>query len=155
MAQQKSEDRVVPKGRRKSTPTREIEQPGGGRAVPVKGEGQQLMLPFATAENPQQQSGARRTRVPDRSGLRVQMAPKAKGKVGRAGPARMEEVVERLEEAFAKVAANQGAPGPDHTTIQAVAARLPDVMRVLRASLLGGTYQPGEIRRVWIPKPGG
>ena len=38
MAQQKSEDCIVPEGRRKSAPTRKFEQPGGGRAVPVEGE---------------------------------------------------------------------------------------------------------------------
>ena len=54
MTQQKSEDRIVPKGRRKSPPSRGPEHPGGGKAVPVEGEDQQLMLEFATAESPRQ-----------------------------------------------------------------------------------------------------
>jgi group II intron reverse transcriptase/maturase len=66
----------------------------------------------------------------------------------------MEEVVERLEEAFHKVAANKGAPGPDGQTIEEVRKHLPMILPKLRASLLNGTYQPGEIRRVWIPKAG-
>ena len=67
----------------------------------------------------------------------------------------MEEVVERLEAAFGKVAANQGAPGPDRQTIEQVRKHLPRVLARLRATLLEGTYQPGGIRRVWIPKAGG
>jgi group II intron reverse transcriptase/maturase len=67
----------------------------------------------------------------------------------------MGEVVERLEEAFSKVAANKGAPGPDRETIAQVQEHLPEVLAKLRKSLLTGTYQPGEIRRVWIPKVGG
>jgi len=67
----------------------------------------------------------------------------------------MEEVVERLEEAFANVAANQGAPGPDGQRIEQVRQHLPVVLAKLRRALLDGSYQPGEIRRVWIPKAGG
>jgi len=66
----------------------------------------------------------------------------------------MEEVVEGLEEAFDKVAANKGAPGPDRQTIEQVRKHLPKALPKLRAALLTGTYQPGEIRRVWIPKAG-
>jgi len=51
MTQQKSEDCIVPKGRRKSAPTRGAERPGGGKAVPVNQESWQLKLPFATADH--------------------------------------------------------------------------------------------------------
>lgn len=91
----------------------------------------------------------------DRSRLKARKVPKARGKRRRAGPARMEEVVERLSQAFAKVAANKGAPGPDRQSIEEVKKRLPEVMARLRRLLLEGRYNPGEIRRVWIPKPGG
>jgi group II intron reverse transcriptase/maturase len=67
----------------------------------------------------------------------------------------VEEVVEGLSRAFDKVAANKGAPGPDRQTIEGVRKRLPEVLAKLSAALLTGTYQPGEIRRVWIPKGGG
>src|SRR4030042_931054 len=67
----------------------------------------------------------------------------------------MEEVVERLEEAFEKAAANQAAPGPDRQSIERVREHLPELLPVLRASLLDGSYRPGDIRRVWIPKAGG
>jgi group II intron reverse transcriptase/maturase len=67
----------------------------------------------------------------------------------------MNEVVERLEEAFANVAANQGAPGPDRQTIEQVQQRLPAILAGLRRKLPQGDYQPGDIRRKWIPKASG
>jgi len=155
MTQQKSEDRTVPQDRRKAVPTRELERSGGGRAVPVKGVDPQLMLPFATAENSREVRGADRATVSDRSGSRAHKVPKAKAEPRKPGPARMEEVVERLEVAFFHVAANRGAPGPDRQTIEHVARHLPELLVKLRKSLLTGDYRPGDIRRVWIPKPGG
>lgn len=69
--------------------------------------------------------------------------------------ATMEEVVSRLREAFANVASNRGAPGPDRQTIDEVARRLDVVIAELERTLLDGSYRVGEIRRVWIPKGGG
>ena len=155
MAQQKSENRVLPKGRRKAVPTQGAERPGGGKAVPVKGEDQQLMLAFATAENPRSVRGAASEYGLERSRSETHEVPKAKVKLGRAGSARMEEVVERLSQAFDKVAANKGAPGPDGQSIEQVRERLPELLPKLRRDLLRETYRPGEIRRVWIPKAGG
>lgn len=155
MAQQKSENRVVPKGRRKSVQTRGGERPGGGKAVPVKRADQQLLLAFATAENPRVARGAEGAEVPDPSGRKAQKVPKAKVKWRRAGPARMEGVAERLEEAFGRVAANKGAPGPDRQSIEQVERHLDEVLAKLRTVLSDGSYQPGDIRRVWIPKAGG
>ena len=152
MAQQKSEDRIVPKERRKPFPTRGTEQLGGGKAVPVKEEDRQLRLSFVPAENPLNQSGAQRAKTADRSAKEAHKVPKAKVKLGRADPARMEEVIERLEEAFAHVAANRGAPGPDGQTIEQVQKHLSEILAKLRTALRNGTYQPGDIRRVWIPK---
>jgi RNA-directed DNA polymerase len=154
MAQQESEDRIVPEGLRKLTPTRGLEHPGGGKAVPVKEEGQQLMLPFATAESPPH-GGAESVHNPDRSGARTRKVPKASVKRRRVGPATMEEVAERLPEAFAKVAANKGAPGPDGQAIEEVQQQLSPILGQLRRALLEGNYQPGDIRRVWIPKASG
>ena len=113
------------------------------------------MLPFATAENLRAARRAEGVKGPDRSGSATHKAPKAKVKPRRHGPARMEEVVERLDESFGKVAANKGAPGPDRQTVEEVGRRLPQVLSKLRKSLLDGSYRPGEIRRVWIPKAGG
>jgi len=176
MAQQKSEDRVLPEGQRKLVPTpnashgespkdggpvplsrkqgAEGEQAGGGKAVPVKEAGRQLELPFMTAAH-LPPGRARGRRGADRSDPPEPRAPKVYGKPSAVDPASMEEVVERLDEAFDAVAANKGAPGPDGQTIEAVRQHLPEVLARLQVTLLEGTYQPGEIRRVWIPKGGG
>ena len=177
MAQQKSEDCAVPEGRRKPVSTQdgshggspqddgpvplsrkqgvEGEPTGGGKAVPVKEVDRQLLLPFATVESPRPGCGATGADDVDLSTPKAREAPKAKVKPKQVGPARMEEVVERLEVAFGKVAANKGAPGPDRQTIEQVARHLPETLAKLRACLLDGSYRPGDIRRVWIPKAGG
>jgi group II intron reverse transcriptase/maturase len=82
-------------------------------------------------------------------------APKAKGKPRQAATATMEELVEQLEVAFHHVASNKGAPGPDRQSIDEVREHLDVVLPALRRDLLSGSYQPGMIRRVWIPKGGG
>src|SRR5690606_35624613 len=81
--------------------------------------------------------------------------PKSRSKRETTKPATIEAVVERLEEAFQAVARNQGAPGPDGTTIAEVREHLPRIARQLKRALLDGSYTPGDIRRVWIPKSGG
>ena len=69
----------------------------------------------------------------------------------------MEEIADRinLRFAFQKVASNKGAAGPDRQAISEVHEHLDEIVRVLHAELLDGSYRPGMIRRVWIPKPGG
>ena len=57
--------------------------------------------------------------------------------------------------AFQKVASNKGAPGPDRKGIETVRAHWPEVRAELSRSLLDGSYRPGMIRRVWIPKGSG
>lgn len=69
--------------------------------------------------------------------------------------ATMEEVTRNLTNAFQKVASNKGAPGPDRQSIEGVREHWSDIKPALQASLLDGSYRPGEIRRVWIPKAGG
>ncbi|MGI8726142.1 MAG: group II intron reverse transcriptase/maturase [Solirubrobacterales bacterium] len=61
----------------------------------------------------------------------------------------------RLDDALKKVARNKGAPGPDGQTIAELQAQWAKVRPKLEAALLDGSYRPGEIRRVAIPKPGG
>ena len=53
------------------------------------------------------------------------------------------------------VARNKGAPGVDGRSVREVVAASPRLLFTLRRELLGGGYRPGDIRRVWIPKPGG
>jgi len=152
MAQQKSEDRVVPEGG--VMPVERVgSSPGGqGKAVPVEETAVQLCLPIATAENPK---GATRRRSRDRLGEIRAGAPKAIDKTGTAASATMEEVAYRLTDALLKVASNKGAPGPDGQTIEALADQWPVVLPSLQADLLAGRYTPGGIRRVLIPKAGG
>ena len=133
MTRQKSERRIVPKARRKPSPTQDIESPEGGKAVPVKDPTQQLELGFETAARPQSKS-------------KSEVAPVS---------ATMEGVCAVLEQAFKQVASNKGAPGPDGQSISAVREHLPELLRSLRPALLSGDYVPGNIRRVWIPKAGG
>ena len=79
MAQQKSEDRVVPEGGVMPA-ERAGSSPGGqGKAVPVEETAVQLSLPIATAENPK---GATRRRTRDRLGEIRAGAPKAIVKAG-------------------------------------------------------------------------
>jgi RNA-directed DNA polymerase len=142
MAQQKSEDRVVPDGG--VTPVQPAgSSPGGqGKAVPVEEAALQLRLPIATAEVP---AGSPRA-------MRV---PKAVVNAQQSAPAVMEEVVERLESALLKVVSNKGAAGPDGITVQALREQWPAVAPGLRADLLEGRWRPGEVRRALIPKAGG
>lgn len=155
MAQQESEDRTVPQGRRKPSPTGGAEPRGGGKAVPVEEADRRQPLLFATADNPRHGRGAGRTRTGDRSPVRARPAPKAKSKRRQAGPATMEEVIEQLDAALDAVEANGGAPGPDRQTVALVRLRWPTLRPKLGAALSEGTYAPGDIRRVWIPKAGG
>lgn len=156
MARQKSEDRIKPKSRRKPVLTQGRERPGGGKAVPVNEQTRQLGLPFGAAENgdgqPSPLVGVAARGLP-RAGTSA--GPKPEGKDRTVMSATMEEVTKRLDEAFQSVASNQGAPGPDRQTIEQVRACWEVLREQLAATLLEGTYQPGDIRRVWIPKAGG
>ncbi|MBI2893012.1 MAG: group II intron reverse transcriptase/maturase [Deltaproteobacteria bacterium] len=69
----------------------------------------------------------------------------------------MEEVAchGNLRRAFEKVASNDGAPGPDRQSIEEVEAHLGEILPPLSRALLEGSYRPGMVRRVWIPKSGG
>jgi RNA-directed DNA polymerase len=156
MTRQKSDDRVVPDGHRKGAGSQGVRADGGGKAVAVNQQDGQLRLPFATADLSTAHAvgavgGADGARVPPAT----RAEPKAKGKDGTTRPATMEGVVDGLEAAFERVASNKGAPGPDRQTIGMVRKRLPTVLTALSAALLDGTYRPGDIRRVWIPKSGG
>lgn len=156
MARQKSEDRTVPKGRRKPVPTRAVERRGGGKAVPVDKRTRQLELFLGTAEGREAQ--AERVDGGADPGLPASAPhakPKPRTKDGRIALATMEEVTKRLRQAFQKVASNKGAAGPDGKSIEEVRAHLDELLPQLSRDLLEGTYRPGAIRRVWIPKAGG
>jgi RNA-directed DNA polymerase len=152
MSQQKSDDRVVSEGRRKASRTRSS---GGEKAVTVEEEAaRQPDLPLATAEDPRRRGAGAKSHG-DLSPRKPAPRPKASVKEWEVEPATMERVVERLEVAFDKVAANKGAPGPDRQTVGQVREHLSLVLAVVSAELLDGTYRVGDIRRVYIPKGGG
>jgi len=92
-------------------------------------------------------------RVRTRAATRA--APKSRSKRENVEPATIDAVTERLEEAFQAVSRNKGAPGPDGATIEEVYKHLPQIVAQLKTMLQEGSYTPGDIRRVWIPKGGG
>ena len=157
MTRQKSDGRVVPEGRRKPVPTSGVERRWGGKATTVKQQERQLVLPLGTAEKTTAQA-----EVPNgaTAGSELSAAayagPKPRSKERTVAPTTMmEEVAASLDVAFQAVAANKGAPGPDRQSIEQVKKYLKVVLPALSASLLDGSYRPGDIRRVWIPKSGG
>ncbi|MBM4013125.1 MAG: group II intron reverse transcriptase/maturase, partial [Planctomycetes bacterium] len=60
-----------------------------------------------------------------------------------------------LATALLNVVRNKGAPGVDGRSVEEVLGSARSLLPRLHRALLEGTYQPGDIRRVWIPKPGG
>ena len=69
----------------------------------------------------------------------------------------LEEVASEanLAEALLKVVRNKGAPGVDGQTVEMAEARAPSIIAGLRRDVLAECYRPGDVRRVWLPKPGG
>jgi RNA-directed DNA polymerase len=61
---------------------------------------------------------------------------------------------ENLFASYAKVAANGGAAGIDHVTVEDFTRQLPRNLERLVDQLRDGSYRPQAIRRVHIPKPG-
>ena len=60
-----------------------------------------------------------------------------------------------LARALLNVARNKGAAGVDGRSVDEVVESSRWLLPKLHRELLLGSYQPGDIRRVWIPKPGG
>jgi RNA-directed DNA polymerase len=155
MGREKSEGRTVPQGRRKTAPTTGAVRLWGGKATPASEQAGQLQLFSETADSPQGAVAGVDTgrpvpapsAVPKSETTRRESLP----------PMTMEEVASgyNLKEAFRQVASNHGAPGADGQTIEQVREHLDEILSRLRRELLAGTYRPGEIRRVWIPKSGG
>lgn len=60
-----------------------------------------------------------------------------------------------LAAALRHVARNRGAAGVDGRSVDEVVAESHRLLPRLRAEVLSERYRPGDVRRVWIPKPGG
>src|SRR5215470_11285804 len=77
------------------------------------------------------------------------------------GPAATDRLMEEisdpgnLKRALQRVCQNQGDPGVDGMTVQALPGYLGDHWSEIRSQLLEGSYQPRPVKRVEIPKPGG
>jgi group II intron reverse transcriptase/maturase len=154
MTQQKSEHRKRAQPSRKRGITAEVEKPRGAKAVPVDETTNQLSLFFGTAEEPIAMGidvGAAKVQA----NAATDATPKPKNKASSGELGMMEAVSAGLEEAFQSVASNKGAAGPDRKSIGEVRRHLAELLPKLRATVLSGTYQPGDIRRVWIPKSSG
>ena len=118
-------------------------------------------LGFLFADSPQGGGGGGGSDV---SGHRPWLLHTAKRKT-MAGPATraadpdrlLEEVASEanLARALLNVVRNKGAPGVDGQTVEEAEAQAPRLLADLRRDLLAGRFRPGDIRRVWIPKPGG
>ena len=117
-------------------------------------------LSFAFADSPEGGKGARPA---DESAGRAYLLHTAKGtRLGQlAAGAAEHRLLERvasppnLAVALLNVARNKGAPGMDGRSVQEVVGNAKRLLPALRHELLEGSYRPGDIRRVWIPKPGG
>lgn len=77
------------------------------------------------------------------------------------GPAGTEPLMEEicspgnLKRALQRVCQNQGAPGIDGMTVQALRKYLGEHWSQTRSQLLEGSYKPRAIKRIEIPKPEG
>jgi RNA-directed DNA polymerase len=154
MRREKSDGPVVPKGRRKT----EMPSAWLGKGITVNEQTRQLDLLGGPADRFVARKGPR---VDDRGG-RARPPPASRPLPSSAesevpSAMTMEAVASdvNLRRAFKRVAANDGAPGVDRQSVAEVARHLDDVIGGLHLTLLDGSYQPGFVRRVWIPKGGG
>ena len=118
-------------------------------------------LSFVFADSP---SGGGKDELSDASEQRSFLLQKAKRKktsgpnAGAADTSRLLEDAAseaNLARALLNVVRNKGAPGVDGQTVEAAEAKAPAIVARLRRDLLEGCYRPGDVRRVWLPKPGG
>jgi RNA-directed DNA polymerase len=150
---EESDGRIRPQGRRKSVVTAGTQR--GGKATTASQQARQLGLFRETADSPQGADGGAGV---DLSAPAPCAVPKSRNTKQSVLPAMTIQQVaseENLRRAFQQVASNKGAPGPDRQSIGEVRKHLAEILSALRQELLKGSYRPGDIRRVWLPKPGG
>jgi group II intron reverse transcriptase/maturase len=143
---------IVPESLRKEVLTASRKR--GGKAATVNQSAGQLELALDIADSPQ---GDVSMLEMDLSKSSVRAVPKSGDEQQPLPPMTLESVasIDNLREAFRQVRANKGAPGPDRQTVEEVEVNLSTILPVVQKALLDGSYRPGMIRRVWIPKPGG
>jgi group II intron reverse transcriptase/maturase len=118
-------------------------------------------LSFAFADSLQ---GGDEAGSPDASGGRAFLLHTARPKNTTRAIAGAPETIGLLEEAASEanlarallnVVRNKGAPGIDGQTVETAERNAAALIAGLRQALLRESYRPGEVRRVWLPKPGG
>lgn len=119
----------------------------------------QLSLVFA--DSPSGGGGVRAVGVPTGKAFLLHIAktssPHGPTAAADASECLLEEVTSPLNLATAllHVARNKGAAGVDGKSTREVVADAHWVLPKLSEALLSGNYSPGDVKRVWIPKPGG
>ncbi len=116
---------------------------------------------FVFADSPQGGEDDRASGVPEGRSFLLHTA-KAGKTPGSAAPGAgtgllLDEVTQpsNLAEALLHVARNRGAAGVDGRSVDEVVADAHRLLPKLRRVLQSGRFRPGDVRRVWIPKPGG
>jgi RNA-directed DNA polymerase len=118
-------------------------------------------LTFAFADNPR---GSSDNQNADESAGRAFLLHQAEVKETTNPDAGADDADRLLEEvallpnlvrALFKVARNKGASEVDGQSVEEVVEMSPELLPRIRQALIEGTYLPGDIRRVWIPKSGG
>jgi len=118
-------------------------------------------LSFAFADSPRGGGAAEASGAPDVKAVLLHIAKRTTATGLAAEAADTRQLLERvasppnLAQALLNVARNKGAPGVDGRSVDEVVEASLDILPALRRALLEGSYRPGDIRRVWIPKPGG
>ncbi len=122
-------------------------------------------LSFAFADSPLPSGGGGKSvEAPDASEAKTWLLRIANDKDAKDPTAQAGETVHLLEQAtlpgplaraLLNVARNKGAPGVDGRSVDEVVEASRWLLPKLRRELQSGSYRPGDIRRVWIPKPGG
>jgi retron-type reverse transcriptase len=127
----------------------------GGKAATVSEQAEQLGLSFDVADSPK---GDNLQTDMDESLSVRKKSPESKNKANMNLPAiTMEEISSRenLKRAIKQVISNKGSAGPDGMDVSELKERQGEISSLLHMKLLDGTYIPGLVKRVWIPKGNG
>jgi group II intron reverse transcriptase/maturase len=134
---------------------------GGAKGVMEWKSMESQQLTFAFADSPS--GGGRPTRA-DALARASQLLRTTRAKLLKDSGVDVTDVSRLLEQvahrhnllaALDRVVQNKGAPGTDRQSVEEVLLHKDGLLPKLQAELLSGNYQPGDVRRVWIPKPGG
>jgi len=121
-------------------------------------------LTFAFADSSGRKAGSGQVKPSGAPNGRAWLLHKAEIKESESSTAPADEANRLLEQvasepnmakALLNVARNRGAAGMDGRSVEEVMKNVRSLLPKLRDALLEGKYQPGDVRRVGIPKSGG